>query len=500
MEHEVPSSEAGEGSRDVVRTTVARLLASEGPALASDPRRVEAFLRDLCGEHPAEISVAVSALREGVAEDLRSSASLGSQTVPLLLPRLAARLREHLGIDEPLARWAVGTWALALGAADEALVKRLDSQPGPESLGDPSGLQGWQAGSSSSTGATVEATEPVGQEATAAADVNADAATVGVSTTGAGLRVSPTHEWPGVAGVAGSDQPSRGVGSGARRAGAAAGSPRRASMFGAGALVLVVVVVAAVVAGVVITRNSSSGRKAGSSARGASARQEGSPGGGSSAGGFHVPPMGTYRYSTIITGASSNGSPSSSQSSTSTAEMLPVGSEVGVAWTGFGGSLVQSDLYKYSRTNVVETSLELLNSSGAAVATACIWSPPLVVYEAPFAPGHSWSADSSCSFTASGAAVSDRIMEQVHVVKRENVSVPGGTFNAVLVDMIEVTTTSTGGTSHTDRTSMAMLVDPSTDTLIREVAFDESTGTTMTARLAGFVPMRSSTSGGSGSG
>lgn len=470
MEQDQPSSQVSSESRDVVRATIVRLLATEGSSLVGDPRRVEAFLRDLCGEHPAEISVAVSALRDGIAEDLGPGAALRSQPVPLLLPRLAARLNERRGISEPLARWAVGTWALALGAADEVLVQRLDSQPGHDAASARSGSAVQGAGSWLPAGET----EPVGQE------VTVDAATAGEAS-GAASGVTPTSEWP--------------EGARARGGNALPGPRRRSAILGAGAVVLAVVVVAAVVSGVVITRSSSSGRnKAGAGSRPSTTGRKGSSGGPGS-GTFHVPAMGTYRYTTLITDTSPSGAPTSSQSSTSTAEMLRVGSEVGVAWTGFGASLVQSDLYRYAPSEVVETSMEFLNPSGTAVSTACIWSPPLVVYEAPFIPGHSWSAGSSCNFSASGAAVSERMVEQVHVVKRENVSVPGGTFSAVLVDMTEVTTTSSGTASHTDRTSMAMLVDPSTDMLIREVAFDASTGTTMTARLAGFVPETSSSSG-----
>ena len=53
------------------------------------------------------------ALREGVGDELRQcSDGLWKEAV---LARLTNRLQQNLGLAEELVRWAVETWALALG-------------------------------------------------------------------------------------------------------------------------------------------------------------------------------------------------------------------------------------------------------------------------------------------------------------------------------------------------------------------------------------------------
>ena len=62
---------------------------------------------------PVEINLVVNALREGVATDLQiAPASVPSK---LLIARLSKRLQDHLAVNEQAARWAVESWALALG-------------------------------------------------------------------------------------------------------------------------------------------------------------------------------------------------------------------------------------------------------------------------------------------------------------------------------------------------------------------------------------------------
>ncbi len=89
------------------------VTARTGRDVLNDAKLCEALLRDLCGEHKREIFVLVAALRERVATDL-----LAAQTgVPreVFLTRLTRRLQDNLGLTEEAARWAVDSWALALG-------------------------------------------------------------------------------------------------------------------------------------------------------------------------------------------------------------------------------------------------------------------------------------------------------------------------------------------------------------------------------------------------
>ena len=83
-----------------------------GTEVCTDPRRVEALLRDLCGEHRLEISVIVAATVEEVPVELLASKDGG---LPLTVgERLARQLQDNVGLSDENARWAVATWAFAL--------------------------------------------------------------------------------------------------------------------------------------------------------------------------------------------------------------------------------------------------------------------------------------------------------------------------------------------------------------------------------------------------
>jgi ribosomal protein S27E len=98
---------------DLPHQKLCQIVATYGKSLCDDPKRCEALLRDLCGQHRREVNVLVSALKERVAADLRAS----STGVPreVLLARLTKRLCDNLGLAEEAARWGVESWALALG-------------------------------------------------------------------------------------------------------------------------------------------------------------------------------------------------------------------------------------------------------------------------------------------------------------------------------------------------------------------------------------------------
>ncbi|MCL5283938.1 MAG: PQQ-binding-like beta-propeller repeat protein, partial [Armatimonadetes bacterium] len=86
----------------------------EGNSLWRDARRLRALLSDLCpNDNRREINLLIAAVEENIPTDLTNS----SQSSPkdMLLDRLAKRLEEDRGVTSEAARWAVGTWALALG-------------------------------------------------------------------------------------------------------------------------------------------------------------------------------------------------------------------------------------------------------------------------------------------------------------------------------------------------------------------------------------------------
>ena len=436
----------GAGGTAAVRAVILDIIREHGISLADDPRRVEAFLADLCGEHPAEIAVAVTVLREGLLDELARPAATPSQPASLVLPRLAARLHERHGADLRLALWAVGTWALALGLASAEEVRALDSSPasatpsGPVS--DPAAA-GWHA--PGAPGARVLPTET---------------GAWGPATITAGPATTP----PGGPGLP-------------------LASPARARTR---SLVLVVVVAVAVVAAaagagvVALSGGGTKPRSAPPATTGASTGETGSKGAPPS---LSHPPLGTYSYATTIVGGSSPGS------SVSTVQIEQVGSEVGVAFTGFGEKYVESDLYEWGPAQVKETSTEYLDSSMTPISKACVWSPRFLTLAEPLRSGASWSNDSTCTLTTSSGSATIEIQSSDSVLGTRNVSVPLGSLPAALVDVTETVTTipAATGVPQIDHVHVALTVDPATGMLISEAVQDASTGTTVVAKLEGFT-------------
>lgn len=110
---------------NIPRQQLYQLIATYGHSLCDDPRRCEALLKDLCAQYRPEVSVLVGALKEKVAAELLASQKNMPQTV--LLARLTKRIHENLALTEDAARWAVESWALALG-----VIPNDESEPEPE--------------------------------------------------------------------------------------------------------------------------------------------------------------------------------------------------------------------------------------------------------------------------------------------------------------------------------------------------------------------------------
>lgn len=111
---------------DAPRQTLRALVARHGPGLCSDARRCEGLLRDLSGAHRREVNILVSALKERVPLDLLAAQS--AMPRGLLVARLAKRLEDQLALTEEAARWAVDSWALALGVVTEAEVAEREEK------------------------------------------------------------------------------------------------------------------------------------------------------------------------------------------------------------------------------------------------------------------------------------------------------------------------------------------------------------------------------------
>ena len=101
---------------DLPRQKLKEILTRYGHGLAEDPRRCEAFLKDFCPQHKREVFLLACVARQSIpAELLKSSGSLSRN---MLVGHHAKRLHEDCGLTLASARWAVESWALALGIAE----------------------------------------------------------------------------------------------------------------------------------------------------------------------------------------------------------------------------------------------------------------------------------------------------------------------------------------------------------------------------------------------
>jgi hypothetical protein len=117
---------------DLPRQKLVKIIARHGRAVANDHRRCEGLLRDYCSGYRREVAVLVSAMEERVAADL--IAATPGLPREALLTKLAKRLHDDVAMEETAARWAVDSWALALGfvsGAELETIERAGRQPAP---------------------------------------------------------------------------------------------------------------------------------------------------------------------------------------------------------------------------------------------------------------------------------------------------------------------------------------------------------------------------------
>jgi len=112
------------------RDVLCQLVAQYGRPLCDEPRRCEALLRDLCGRHRQEVNLLLLALKEGTAKGLLQSSP--GAPAEMAVARLSQALQDQLAVRADAARWAVESWALALGVwrPDPAAVRLPPSGSG----------------------------------------------------------------------------------------------------------------------------------------------------------------------------------------------------------------------------------------------------------------------------------------------------------------------------------------------------------------------------------
>src|SRR3712207_3690877 len=121
---------------ELPRQKLRELVARHGRPIVRDARRVEALLKDYSGRFRREVSVLVSALEEGVPQDMLDAPT---GTPPrVLLARMARRLTDRLALSEEAARWSANSWALALGLVSDDELKALEG-PSTTTTGDDRG-------------------------------------------------------------------------------------------------------------------------------------------------------------------------------------------------------------------------------------------------------------------------------------------------------------------------------------------------------------------------
>jgi len=98
---------------DQARQILKGIITKFGASVCDDPSRCESLMRDHMAGYKKEIHLLTCALKEGVVKDLRFPPA--SATPAVLVPKLVKRLEDSYGLSNEGAKWAVESWAYALG-------------------------------------------------------------------------------------------------------------------------------------------------------------------------------------------------------------------------------------------------------------------------------------------------------------------------------------------------------------------------------------------------
>ena len=118
---------------DLPRYKLREIISRYGRSLCDDPLRCEGLLKDFCGQNRLEIFALTQALRDGIPNQLLTSSA--QLPFDVLVSRFSKQLQDRCGMNSSLARWAVESWALALGLISE---DQLNSSHSFESRTSPS--------------------------------------------------------------------------------------------------------------------------------------------------------------------------------------------------------------------------------------------------------------------------------------------------------------------------------------------------------------------------
>ena len=113
---------------ELPRKKLRQIIGQYGVSVCDNPLCLEGLLKDLCGGYRREVFVLTCALKEKIVSSLL--ASKNGVPIGILLNQCITRLKDGCALSEDAARWAVDSWALALGVITENdLSKRNEHKP-----------------------------------------------------------------------------------------------------------------------------------------------------------------------------------------------------------------------------------------------------------------------------------------------------------------------------------------------------------------------------------
>jgi hypothetical protein len=113
---DAPAGVAEHASAAAVREQLCALVSEQGIAVVEDRRRCRNLIRDYCTSDRGAANILIAALDEDIPADLRKPDAARQLERPM--ESLRQRLKANRGQTDGAARWAVESWALALGSVD----------------------------------------------------------------------------------------------------------------------------------------------------------------------------------------------------------------------------------------------------------------------------------------------------------------------------------------------------------------------------------------------
>lgn len=119
---------------DNARLALCDMVRQYGRSAIEDPSRCKGLLHDFLRNERPELTILLGALTEGVPSDLVTSQSAAPPMARIA--QAIGKLQKNLLLTEDAARWAVESWAVALGVVSAEML-RPDSGRGDANTANP---------------------------------------------------------------------------------------------------------------------------------------------------------------------------------------------------------------------------------------------------------------------------------------------------------------------------------------------------------------------------